>query len=87
MDGDGVPDGCDACADADDTVDTDRGMELDNLEQDNNAEPRSGGTMMNFTLLGKAGELGINPRRGTQGRSGRGRRGADSAVGSITGYR
>lgn len=51
----------------DNTVDTDRGMELDNLEQDNNAEPRSGGTMMNFTLLGKAGELGINPRRGTQG--------------------
>jgi hypothetical protein len=51
----------------DETVDTDRGMELDNLEQDNDALPRSGGTMMNFTLLGKAGELGINPRRGTAG--------------------
>ena len=51
----------------DDTVDTDRGMELDNLEQNNDALPRSGGTMMNFTLLGKAGELGINPRRGTMG--------------------
>ena len=49
------------------TVDTDRGMELDNLEQNNDALPRSGGTMMNFTLLGKAGELGINPRRGTAG--------------------
>jgi hypothetical protein len=51
----------------DDTVDTDRGMELDNLEQDNDAEPRSGGVMANFTLLGKPGELGINPRRGTGG--------------------
>jgi hypothetical protein len=51
----------------DDTVDTDRGMELDNLEQDNDAEPRSGAVMANFTLLGKAGELGINPRRGTGG--------------------
>lgn len=51
----------------DETVDTDRGMELDNLEQNNDALPRSGGTMMNFTLVGKAGELGINPRRGTQG--------------------
>ena len=52
----------------DETVDTDRGMELDNLEQDNDAQPRSGGIMANFTLLGKAGELGINPRRGTAGR-------------------
>jgi hypothetical protein len=52
---------------SDNTVDTDRGMELDNLEQNNDALPRSGGTMMNFTLLGKAGELGINPRRGTMG--------------------
>jgi hypothetical protein len=51
----------------DETVDTDRGMELDNLEQNNDALPRSGGTMMNFTLLGKTGELGINPRRGTAG--------------------
>ena len=51
----------------DETVDTDRGMELDNLEQDNDALPRSGGVMANFTLVGKAGELGINPRRGTGG--------------------
>jgi hypothetical protein len=51
----------------DDTVDTDRGMELDNLEQNNDAEPRSGGVMANFTLVGKTGELGINPRRGTGG--------------------
>jgi hypothetical protein len=42
-------------------------MELDNLEQDNDALPRSGGVMANFTLVGKAGELGINPRRGTGG--------------------
>jgi len=49
------------------TVGADRGMELDNLEQDNNALPRSGGTMMNFTLLGRSDTLGINPRRGTQG--------------------
>ena len=54
----------------DETVDTDRGMELDNLEQNFNAEPRSGGTMANFTLIGKAGELGINPRRGTYGHFG-----------------
>ena len=53
---------------ADTTVDTDRGMELDNLEQDNDALPRSGGIMANFTLIGKDGELGINPRRGTAGR-------------------
>jgi hypothetical protein len=52
----------------DQTIDTDRGMELDNLEQNNDALPRSGGIMANFTLLGKAGELGINPRRGTAGR-------------------
>ena len=51
----------------DETVDTDRGMELDNLEQNFDAMPRSGGTMANFTLIGKAGELGINPRRGTSG--------------------
>jgi hypothetical protein len=51
----------------DDTVDTDRGMELDNLEQNNDATPRSGAVMANFTILGKAGKLGINPRRGTGG--------------------
>lgn len=49
----------------DDTVDTDRGMELDNLEQNNDATPRSGARMANVTLIGKAGELGMNPRRGT----------------------
>jgi hypothetical protein len=46
----------------------DRGMELDNLEQNNDALPRSGGVMANFTLLGAPSELGINPRRGTAGR-------------------
>ena len=46
----------------------DRGMELDNLEQNNDALPRSGGVMANFTLVGAPGELGINPRRGTAGR-------------------
>jgi hypothetical protein len=51
----------------DETVDTDRGMELDNLEQNNDAAPRSTARMANFTLVGKAGELGINPRRGTGG--------------------
>jgi hypothetical protein len=48
-------------------VETDRGFELDNLEQDNDAEPRSGGKLANFTVLGKAGTLGINPRRGSGG--------------------
>ncbi len=49
----------------DDTVDTDRGMELDNLEQDNDAAPRAQPRVANVTMLGKNGELGINPRRGT----------------------
>ena len=51
----------------DETVDTDRGMELDNLEQNNDATPRAQPRLANITLLGKAGELGINPRRGTGG--------------------
>jgi hypothetical protein len=51
----------------DETVDTDRGMELDNLEQNFEASPRSGAVMANFTIIGKAGELGANPRRGTGG--------------------
>lgn len=51
----------------DPTVETDRGFELDNLEQNNDAQPRSGGQLANFTLLGKAGALGINPRRGSGG--------------------
>ena len=51
----------------DDTVETDRGMELDNLEQDNNASPRAQPKVANLTLIGKAGKIGINPRRGTGG--------------------
>ncbi len=51
----------------DPTYDTDRGMELDNLEQNFEAMPRSAPTMANFTLIGKSGELGANPRRGTGG--------------------
>jgi hypothetical protein len=48
-------------------IETDRGMELDNLEQNNDATPRSQPKIANITLIGKAGELGINPRRGTGG--------------------
>jgi hypothetical protein len=48
-------------------VDSDRGFELDNLEQNNDALPRSGGVLANFTVLGRTGELGINPRRGSGG--------------------
>ena len=51
----------------DETVETDRGFELDNLEQNNDAAPRSGGVLANFTVLGKPGKLGMNPRRGTGG--------------------
>ncbi|HET6564175.1 MAG TPA: hypothetical protein VFG52_02080, partial [Xanthomonadales bacterium] len=52
---------------SDPAVETDRGMELDNLEQDNDASPRAQPRIANVTLLGKSGELGINPRRGTGG--------------------
>ncbi|MDZ4728758.1 MAG: hypothetical protein SH820_02305 [Xanthomonadales bacterium] len=48
-------------------VETDRGMELDNLEQNNDASPRARPHIANVTLLGRTGELGINPRRGTGG--------------------
>jgi hypothetical protein len=48
-------------------VETDRGMELDNLEQNNDATPRAQPHLANITLLGKSGELAINPRRGTGG--------------------
>lgn len=51
----------------DETVDTDRGMELDNLSGNFDAMPRSGGILANVTVLGKDGELGINPRAGTGG--------------------
>jgi hypothetical protein len=51
----------------DQEVETDRGFEMDNLEQNNDASPRSGGKLANFTVLGKAGKLGMNPRRGTGG--------------------
>lgn len=49
------------------TVETDNGMEEDNLEQDNDAEPRAQPVMANVTLIGKAGENGILARRGTGG--------------------
>jgi len=49
----------------DQAVDSDRGMELDNLEQNNDASPRSQGRVANITFIGRAGELGLNPRRGT----------------------
>ena len=52
---------------ADTTVETDRGMELDNLEQNNDATPRAQPRVANITMLGKAGALGMNPRRGTGG--------------------
>ena len=51
----------------DQTIDTDRGIEADNLEQDNDATPRSQPRLANVTLIGRAGELGMNPRRGTGG--------------------
>jgi hypothetical protein len=51
----------------DQSVDADRGMEMDNLEQNNDATPRSQPKLANVTLIGRAGELGMNPRRGTGG--------------------
>lgn len=51
----------------DPTIETDRAFELDNLEQNNDAQPRSGGKLANFTVLGKPGTLAINPRRGSGG--------------------
>jgi len=51
----------------DETIETDRGMELDNLEQNNDASPRSRGRLANVTMIGKPSKLGINPRRGTGG--------------------
>ena len=51
----------------DQTVETDKGMEGDNLEQNNDATPRAQPKFANVTLIGRAGELGMNPRRGTGG--------------------
>lgn len=51
----------------DQEVETDHGMELDNLEQNNDATPRAQPRMANFTFLGKAGKNGILARRGTGG--------------------
>ena len=51
----------------DQTVDTDNGMEMDNLEQNNDATPRAQPRMANFTMIGKAGENGMLVRRGTGG--------------------
>jgi hypothetical protein len=48
-------------------VETDHGMELDNLEQNHDATPRAQPRMANFTFLGKAGKNGILARRGTGG--------------------
>jgi hypothetical protein len=52
---------------ADQAIETDRGMEMDNLEQNNDASPRAQPKVANVTLIGRAGELGMNPRRGTGG--------------------
>ncbi len=52
---------------SDETVDTDRGMEMDNLSENNDATPRAQPVLANVTLMGKAGELGMNPRAGTGG--------------------
>ena len=51
----------------DQTIETDKGMEGDNLEQNNDATPRAQPKFANVTLIGRAGELGMNPRRGTGG--------------------
>lgn len=51
----------------DEAIETDRGMELDNLEQDNDATPRAQPRVANITFIGKPSKLGINPRRGTGG--------------------
>jgi len=52
---------------ADQATDTDTGMELDNLEQNNDATPRAQPKVANATLIGRAGELGMLIRRGTGG--------------------
>lgn len=49
---------------------SDKGIEADNLEADNNALPRSNGTMSNCTFVGQQGSPAVqadllNPRRGT----------------------
>lgn len=46
------------------------GMELDNLQANPDALPRAKGVMANFTIIGKPGLLGIQPRRGTGGNFG-----------------
>lgn len=51
----------------DQTIETDTGMEMDNLEQNNDASPRSQPKVSNLTLIGREGELGMNIRRGTGG--------------------
>jgi len=51
----------------DQNIETDRGMEMDNLEQNNDATPRAQPRLANITLIGRDGELGMNPRRGTGG--------------------
>ncbi len=51
----------------DETIETDRGMEMDNLEQNNDASPRAQPRIANVTLIGKPSKLGMNPRRGTGG--------------------
>lgn len=46
-----------------------RGIEADNLEQDNSAEPYANPTLSNFTIVGRDGNTfeGIRLRRGTKG--------------------
>ena len=43
----------------------DNGIEADNREGDENAEPRSNPSIANMTILGNVGERGIRLRRGT----------------------
>ncbi len=52
---------------ADQATETDTGMEMDNLEQNNDATPRAQPKIANVTLIGRAGELGMLIRRGTGG--------------------
>jgi len=49
----------------DQTVDEDSGMEMDNLDLNNDATPRAQPRIANVTLIGRAGELGMMIRRGT----------------------
>ncbi len=51
----------------DQAFETDTGMEMDNLDLNNDATPRAQPKIANVTLIGRAGELGMMIRRGTGG--------------------